>query len=41
MYNPNISRTDSSSDDDPETSEDELDDASTHDRRKRTTGLPW
>lgn len=43
MYNPNNYRTDSSTDDDPETSEDELDDTSalSHDRWKRTAGLPW
>lgn len=43
MNNPNDVRNDSTTDDDPETSEDELDDAPTqsHEREKRNSELPW
>lgn len=43
MFQQNDVRSDSSSDDDPETSEDELDDVPTQSdiRGKRSTDLPW
>lgn len=43
MYNQNAYRSDSSNDDDPETSEDELDDVPTQSyiRGKRDNKLPW
>lgn len=43
MFQQNDTRSDSSSDDDPETSEDELDDVATQSgiRGKRSSALPW